>query len=96
LVAAQIWCIWDYSDFLNSSLVLLLSLVFLDMVPRGRKPRSPSLSSSYAAKAGVVVAEFYEDFVPEEDKATMPNLEVEVRLIMELKDDEEVEFRVRS
>jgi hypothetical protein len=64
------------------------------MDPRGRKPHSPSVRSSHAAKVVVVVVEFYEDFVPEEEKATMSSLEAEVHLIMEFKDDEEVKFQV--
>lgn len=80
--------------FLHSLLSFLLSLVFLNMAPRGRKARSPSIRSSRAAKAVVAATEFNEYFVPKEDKAIMPILEAEVRLISEFKDDEVVEFQV--
>ena len=79
---------------MNSFLGLILSLVCLDMAQRGQKPHSPSMRSSRAAKVVVVVAEFYENFVPDEDKATMSSLEEEAHLIMEFKYDEEVKFQV--
>jgi hypothetical protein len=40
------------------------------------------------------VAEFYADFVPEKEKSTMKVLEEEVRLTLEFKDDEKVEFQL--
>jgi hypothetical protein len=61
------------------------------MAPCGRKPHPSSVGSLCDARDDVVVADFYHDFVPEEDQVTMPALEAEVRLVREFKDDEEVE-----
>jgi len=85
LVVAQLWWIWVYSDSLHILLDFLLSLVFLDMAPRGRKPHFPSVRSFHAANATMATAEFYEYFVPEEDKATMQSLGAKVCLTREAK-----------
>jgi hypothetical protein len=82
------------SDFSRTLLNSLLSLVYIVMAPRGCKPRSSSLGSLRVSKVVIAVAEFYEEFVPEEDKATMSALEAEVRLVREFKDDGEVEYQV--
>jgi hypothetical protein len=42
----------------------------------------------------ILAADFYQDFVLEEDKATMLALEAKVRLIQEFKDGEDVEHQV--
>jgi hypothetical protein len=42
----------------------------------------------------VAAVEFYQEFVPEEDKATITMLEAEVKLTREFKYDEDVDHRV--
>jgi hypothetical protein len=62
------------------------------MAPWERKPHSPSVKQSHVAKAARETVKFYDDFVPEADKATMQGLEDKVHLTREFKDDEEVDF----
>jgi hypothetical protein len=45
-------------------------------------------------KVAIDVIEFYEDFVPEEDKSKMKYLEDEVHQIKEFQEDEDVEVQV--
>jgi hypothetical protein len=86
-----------YTDHSPTALDYVASL-FLLFLPvwkcslRGRKPSYPhSTQPSRAAKAAIDVTEFYEDFVPEVDKAKMKDLEDEVRQIREFQDDDDVE-----
>jgi len=64
------------------------------MAPWGRKSHSSIVGSSRAAKEVVAIANFYQEFVPEEDKTIMLMMEVEVGLEREFKDDEDVEHQV--
>jgi hypothetical protein len=59
------------------------------MAPRGGSSRHCPARQTRTAKA----AEFYHQFVPPDDKATMPALE-EVRMVWAYKEDEEVEEQV--
>jgi hypothetical protein len=92
--SSQLWYTDHSLSILDTSTSLALLFVSLVMAPRGRKPRSPFVKHSRAVKVAIDAAEFYEDFVPKEDKAKMQELEAKVRQIREFKEDEEVEFHV--
>jgi len=61
------------------------------MAPRGIRPWLSPFGLLHIAKATIAVVEFYQEFVPHEDHATMSALEVEFNLVREFKNDEEVE-----
>lgn len=87
------WYVLIYDQFVSVNLASFLPTHSV-VTPRGRKPRLSLVSSSHGAKAGIARTDFYWDFVPQEDHATMPTLEVEVKMVREFKDDEEVEYQV--
>jgi hypothetical protein len=67
-------------------------VVGLDMAPRGRKPSHPHFTHpSSATKVSIDAIDFYEDYVLEDDKVRMIELEEKVRQIRYLYDDDEVE-----
>jgi hypothetical protein len=67
------------------SSITLASLSYLLMDPYGWKP-CPSLAGALCVtKAIATTFEFYHDFVPKEDQATMHVLEAEVKLVREFK-----------
>jgi hypothetical protein len=67
------------------------------MVPRGRKSIHPHPTQpSHAVKDAIDTTKFYEDYVPEEDKARMTDWRMKFHQIREFHDDEEVEAQVGS
>jgi hypothetical protein len=61
------------------------------MAPHKRRPTFSHAGHSRAAKVAIEASKFYHEFVPQEDRAVMPTLEEEVKLVREFKEDEEVE-----
>jgi hypothetical protein len=77
--------------------ILSFPVVGLDMALRGMRPSHPhSAQPSLQKKASIDAIEFYEDYVPEPDKAKMIKLEEEVRQIRYFHDGDEVEAQVGS
>jgi hypothetical protein len=92
MVIVSLWVLFQTSfafiDYVFGSPAPLVPIL---MDPHGYKPRSSPAGPLRAARVVVVVADFYHDFVPEEDQATMSVLEAEVRLVKGFKDDEKIE-----
>jgi hypothetical protein len=72
---------------------LSLSLLYLTFswLPMDGRFVPPLLVRRMSYHGSFVVVDFYHDFLPKEDQATIPALEVEVKLVREFKEDEEVE-----
>jgi hypothetical protein len=64
------------------------------MAPRGIRPISFPILPSHDAKETIEATKLYHEFVPQQDQATMPTLEAEVKLVKEFEDDEEFEHQV--
>jgi hypothetical protein len=87
LGSGQFWYIGHSFSFLDNLESLVFSLVCMVMEPSGWKPRSPIVKPSQATKNAIEVASFYEDFIAEEDTTKMHELEAEVLLTREFKED---------
>jgi hypothetical protein len=90
-----------YINYSLTALIFVVNLFFpfisLEMAPRGRNLSRPHTTQpSYATKVVIDATEFYEEFVPKEDKTRMTELEDEVHQIREFHDDEDVEAQVGS
>ena len=73
---------------------LLLLLILNVMASSGRKTNNPVINQSRVSKAAKKADKFNKDFIPATEKLTMQNLEDEVRLVHEFKEDEEVEDQI--
>lgn len=91
MVIVSLWILVQVSlSFISSMFDSPALLVHFIMSTFGCKPHSSPIGPLQVAQD----VDFYHDFMPEEDQATIPALEAEVKLVREFKDDEEIEQHV--
>lgn len=71
--------VWHCCDLFDRAFDFLVAFVLVVMASRSCNPRTSIVGLSQAAKETMDATDCYHIFVPDEDKALMPALEVEVQ-----------------